>query len=572
MGCGCAPGCDCGCGGGGPSHGADGDRLNNPSIEQPGDEAQVLIIMDGSGGPSTEKLQALMQMLVGLGNGADEAGLTDNATEMDQLLGKMAKVAQYEGFVNYWLANGRAFELAWKKKREKSKPDDARPNEYKSAHDAWMEVLDEYQESLLSNQGDFLSKYAKKEVEKSDCGSPSATMSKSMTEWSKKMKDKAEKEGKTLGEAYSEWLDSQKMAGADKILMEKIANRITEGSAPGVAVYEALYELTTPARLAEVSNDLKAASERLVAAAKAAGKEDLAKEAQMLQGFWDALTNPFKGWLGQTWHKTKDWFQDMAASGGQSFKLMRSIQRKLPIVVHELEQLERAVGTSAVSPVAFQNAISAIMPDLKAYHAMVSPMVAMPPIPDPASPRYQSRVTGGVDAKGYEMLIADLKQVLNAVNKNNSLAYEKGKATQSPSPSMKPQNPPEDVRLQKEFEGLLDALNNTVGQTIIDPKAFSKAVGVRIPKMVDEAVDQVREPTDFVDYAAKIRDVVIDMIQRQITRSGIMTKINPHSRTMMSKFYETMKSNILRSVEQVLRTRYERKYQHRSMQPQQVTR
>lgn len=540
MGCQCGPGCNCGCGGKGDgapmaatpmAQAPQGDRLNNPSLDQGGGQSVMLIDLGGigSGDLGPEGLSQLLQLMVGLANRADSAGMQDSANEMDGMVGKMAKLAQYEGFINYWLANGRAFERAWKIKRQKQKPDDMRADEHRSAHEAWFEVLEEYQKGLLTDHKEFLGKYA----------------------------------------AACECNDAKL---ASRILMGKIADKMRAGSAPGVAVYEAIDELTGPYHKVATIMEAKTSCDKLAEIATGAGDESLAKEAQMVSGFWDALTSPFKGWLGTHWNKVKNWFQDVSASGGQSFKLMRSIRRKLPLVVQALERAEYAMSpTSTVNPSALESALTPVMVDLKAYHDLVAPVVGLPPIPNASDPRYQSRVRGGVDRKGYEMFIADLKALVDSVNDKNSLVYERSKGQVQPQAAPQtPQSPPEDTRLLKVIENMLDNLNNSIGTQFVNSARFSAALQMHIPKMINDAIEKIREPDDFMEFAAAIRDRILDLIQRPLNRSGVLNNpnISPQNKMRFTAMFEHYKASLLKDIESVLRKRHNRKFEYRQ-QPQQ---
>ena len=107
--------------------------------------------------------------LLELADKADEAGLTKHADAIAALLPSMRimRAAQYEGFQNYWVANGRAFEKSYWQKRQKKKLSDGEPKtaeDYNSAHEAWFDTLEEYQKGLLGNHEDFLSKFAAKMI------------------------------------------------------------------------------------------------------------------------------------------------------------------------------------------------------------------------------------------------------------------------------------------------------------------------------------------------------------------------------------------------------------------------
>lgn len=196
--------------------------------------------------------EAIMKAMLGLADAADKAGLHSEADKIAKVLPLLGtlKTAQYEGFQNYWIANGRAFENAWKAKRTKGKNS---PEDYRSLHETWWEILEEYQAGLLGNHEDFLGKYA-----------------------NRKTNDRE----------------------ASMLLMERIAGKVGGGSSPGVAVYESIDEMAKGGHVdAVVRAAISAALEIKVAAAQA-GNDGLAeqakefiKEAQFLGNVWKGVKN-----------------------------------------------------------------------------------------------------------------------------------------------------------------------------------------------------------------------------------------------------------------------------------------
>ena len=104
-----------------------------------------------------EVIEKLMQSLLGMADMADDHGLRGDADSLTSMISdvKMMKAAQYEGFQNYWVANGRAFELAFKHRLE------AQTGDEKSFHQAWMDTLQDYMDSLLGPQTEFIGKNLK---------------------------------------------------------------------------------------------------------------------------------------------------------------------------------------------------------------------------------------------------------------------------------------------------------------------------------------------------------------------------------------------------------------------------
>lgn len=195
-----------------------------------------------------ETFDAIVASILDLADLADEAGMMKASDRLASVLPAMrtVKVAQYEGFQNYWIANGRAFEMAYKQKRSKGKTN---PDDFRSPHEVWFEILEEYQKSLLTNQADFISKYAGKNFEQTD-------------------------------------------KAASQILMTRISSRIEKGSSPGVALYEAIDELAGGQHFRLVGASLFEVLEEIEKEAAAEGKTVISAKAA-------ELTKTAAGWFGK---------------------------------------------------------------------------------------------------------------------------------------------------------------------------------------------------------------------------------------------------------------------------------
>lgn len=182
-----------------------------------------------------ETFDAIVASMLDLADMADEAGLLEASDKLAAVLPAMrsVKVAQYEGFQNYWIANGRAFEMAYKQKRSKGKTD---PKDFRSPHEVWFEILEEYQKSLLTNQADFISKYANKNFEQTDKASSA-------------------------------------------ILMSRISSRMQAGASPGVALYESIDELAGGQHFRLVGANVFGALEKIEKDAVEAGHVAIADKA-----------------------------------------------------------------------------------------------------------------------------------------------------------------------------------------------------------------------------------------------------------------------------------------------------
>lgn len=113
----------------------------------------------------------VIQAMLDVADVADEIGCYEQADAISGLLSqaKLVRTAQYEGPQNYFILNQRAFERAWRIKREKkglSQKAPIMPEDFNSAQECWLDVLSEYQDALLGEDAEMLSKYAAKETRK----------------------------------------------------------------------------------------------------------------------------------------------------------------------------------------------------------------------------------------------------------------------------------------------------------------------------------------------------------------------------------------------------------------------
>jgi len=287
--------------------------------------------------------QRLSQEMADIADIADEVGCYDEADAIAALLPKIniIRQAQYESGQNYWLLNQRAFERAWRIKREKaglSQATPTTPDNFRSAQECWFEVLEEYQDALLGNDADMLSKYAatdnpscpkcgnynamlehwdeiKGEFSRKcrDCGYEAkkpdseskkpdpatetadngctTTMSEGMTKFHKDLESGSE--GMSAGEQISRKFGPRgfNAAAISREILNKISERLMEGSAPGVAFYEAMDHFTSGEYEKEVlasamENVMKIASmtEKLAASEDEDVAAEIANLTRTLQG------------------------------------------------------------------------------------------------------------------------------------------------------------------------------------------------------------------------------------------------------------------------------------------------
>jgi hypothetical protein len=285
-----------------------------------------------------EVLEKLMQSLLGMADVADEQGLREEADTLSALIPdvKMMKAAQYEGFQNYWIANSRAFELSFKQRLEAQKEDK------KSYQRAWMETLQDYMDSLLGPQTEFIGKHlktaqyegfqnywlmnsrafelafkkkleAQSEKEKSffkawmevledyqDCedrqeflqDALKKTASKSENDMAMVVLAEADRKKVTLADLYCEWADFHKTALSGMLVLA--AKKIEGGQLPAVAVYEALDYFSSGSHSRNTIRKIQSCANKI--------EEKLLKSA----GFMDELRKMWWGWkssISDVWDK-----------------------------------------------------------------------------------------------------------------------------------------------------------------------------------------------------------------------------------------------------------------------------
>lgn len=278
-----------------------------------------------------EKLDVFVEKLLSLADAADAVGMTKEADKISAILPAIGslKTAQYEGVQNYWIANGRAFEKAWKEKRKKG--DD--PANFRSANDCWWEVLEEYQKSLLGDQKDFVAKYA------SVAGR-------------NEISEKA----------------------AAKLLVAKLGKKLATGQAPGVSLYESIKEMSEGEHVNVVQKATEEVLKDIVTAAKEKGLEKIATDADSLlkeAGFWGDLAGGAKNW---------------AAARGLGLTEIQGFSTNIKEQAKKLYDVQRGIqsGTLQINPMQIQQYLLPLLNYIYKYNnlAKQAGMTTFPPIPD----------------------------------------------------------------------------------------------------------------------------------------------------------------------------------------------
>lgn len=355
----------------------------------------------------------LTARLVEAADAADDEGLTKVADGLTALLPKlrMMRAAQYEGFVNYWIANSRAFERAWKEKRLTKKLHDNLPrtnDDYRSFQECWFEVLDEYQKGLLGNHREFLGKYASKEEERADMGGSTPIMSGRMTEFAQDMEARAKKEGKTIGQIYSEWLDSHK--AACDYLVRKASDRAKAGEQPGVAFYETMDEILAGGPGVELASEAIGILDEATKQASTAGAkvtvelvEKARREAQSLSDWWANISSLGKEMLG-VGPGTGASFQH-----GPSLHYLQQIQERWPEVNSEIQA---RVGRGGYGRMGLTRLLTPLLTPLRKYVQRMQQAGYGEEVRVPSARSFFSGTRGAMAPEKMNEYLGQLKQII----------------------------------------------------------------------------------------------------------------------------------------------------------------
>lgn len=529
----------------------------------------------------------LMQAVMQIGTMADENGLHQEANKFDNCLVALAEAAKYEGFKGFWYTNGRAFEKAYKAKIDSGK----------SPQDCWMEVLEEYQDYLLSGK-DFCKKYAsKKAIEEADGmgGGGSTTMSKDMSDRAKRIKEKADKEGKTEGQATVEWLEeeSKNNKKAARVLLTKVASKLERGEEPGVAFYETMTELREHKKVAvrKAIDEINNFSERLAQS-----------NWGWLRGLWDSAVHPFKSWWTKNYENLMDKAEDFKAKykSNPVMDLKRAVERSLPVVQREMNDLWQRVnagGGVANAEVKKIIDMAGFSQSLAEYLKYASKVVSVMPMPDPT--KYG---TNGIMTKvQFLNFYRDLNNVLKVVD--NNVATEAAKLIQTNSPQQAlptpmDQSTPEDQGLEFAIRRSLQKMDNHLKLLILLSTKFNvpihnsifpagvdaKIKTLNLQKMLNDTISKMNTEKDLGNASLQLSDRIISDLDNDfdnyIASLSSLTSYftnNPSQTKALNMTYgppkmhidklvaawEKSKDQIEQSIQNALKGKFERLMSHR---------
>jgi len=499
----------------------DGNEPESNMTEMP----KKVILIKIIGNPSDVGIEDILKMIEQVIPSAEGAGMDDEVERLQMAAAKLEKAAEYEGWGVFWMANGRAFEKSYKKKKEQK--GDA-PN---AATEAWMETLEEFQKAILDDTFSFTEKYAskKKAEEKADVGGAgggsSGIMSKEMTDRYKKVKKKAEDEDITEGEAIVDWLDEQqgrkKTKAATVMLLNKIASRMEKGSDPGVAIYEAIDDLQN------MGNNVKreALVELATVYAKAVAEDKEEVREVLAFGILDRLTSPLRGLWNRATEGIGDFFSKQWSKGSPASKKLRAINQIRPIVQKKLNEFLRSMATGGAVPAAsIQQALNT-----KGFYGLVtgfmndiSKAIGVRPLPDPNN----FSQNGYLNAEQYKNFLAELVLVMDQVNEQNAHAASQA-GSGSAHPDITKMTYPEDARLKSSIANLVNRINtisndldmalpsHSIPPNIFDPTAVKGEIdAINIPLLMSDSMKNIDKGEDKETEASRISSAILEKMDK----------------------------------------------------------
>lgn len=284
--------------------------------------------------PSIAKEQVLN--LIKIANIADDNGMYEEADALTTLIPKI-KTAQYEGFQQHCIQNTRAFENSVRQKMETKTP-----------HDSWWETLEEYQESLMGNHSDFLSKYASVQTASSS-GNFDIEVS--------------------------------------NLLLEEITEKMEHGQEPGVAVLSTMEDIKS-GRYAE--NNINKAN-HIIEAIK---KNEKADKEIVEAGIWNNL----KRQVGLGWPSTQDLIDKLVGIDTKTIDVIQNhISGGVPLLKRDLIQLISGYASPLYE---LSVLLNSFMPGL-----------GVKPVPSPDSLPVDP-ATNGIETKSLESYINRIEYMI----------------------------------------------------------------------------------------------------------------------------------------------------------------
>jgi len=395
-----------------------------------------------------EVIEQLMESLLGMADVADEQGMNNEADVLSGLIRdvKIMKAAQYEGFQNYWLANGRAFELAFKKKLE------AQSEGEKSYQRAWTETLQDFMDSLLGSQKEFVGKNlktaqyegfqnywlmnsrafelafkekleAQPDKDKSffkawmevldgyqdEKGRQKAmekalkTASLEKSDMAKLVLSEADRRKVSIADLYCEWADCHREALSK--MLSQASRKIEDGEHPAVAAYEALDYFVSGAHSRNTLRKIRSCADKV--------EQGLTKNA----GFWEKIRDVFFGWKA----RIADAWDFVTFRSGAGSKIINKLTAMGNWFKNEHDKIYSQVASGgALDPAMVHHQLSPYLDQLRSLvHLIKSPGSAariadMPEliVSGKPNPEFVNASTRGMGLREFEDYSHKLSEVL----------------------------------------------------------------------------------------------------------------------------------------------------------------
>ncbi len=481
----------------------------------------------------------VLESLVKLANIADDEGEVSLANEIDSVIPSVnllktasaiitPPLSTLEGAQSYFIMNSRAFEKAFAIKM-KEKGTKASP------HDVWFDILEEYQEGLLGNQADFLSKYAEGDS--------------SLIKLAMNLK------------SDDVYLDAHKQVM--KMIMDKIAEKMTNGEEPGVAFYETIYDFSKP----DFEDEIKA---KVIGIFK---KADSNKKLKKKAGIFDAIGNTWNNAFG----KGQGGFYDAINPNNQNDSLGKYLGRQTGLsqaytelnkVIIALRGIEKRLESQIIpvlnspqggikSPEEISQIIAPLYPaSARFIQLMQRAGLNPPPIPSILDQKYLAKDgSGNINKDGWALYMTDLKKLTHLFNNATALSIDRSNGINLQKPAARPGPAIEDGHLIETVNQISTPF--TIPQSEIDriigtPRTRSNTT---IFGLVEEYLPQISDAAHVSMVAQTITRRVMKNIQQIII--GLINppngRIDARSQQILTKYQDEVLQSLISLINQRLR-------------------
>lgn len=400
---------------------------------------------------NTELIEMLLKKIIELSSIAEKNGLTEESKVLSSLIPdfKIMKVAQYEGFQNYWIANGRSFEQMFKNKIEQEE------NKL-SFQEAWFETLQEYADSLLSEQNKFIQKSIrtaqyegsqnhwiansrafelsfKKKLEKYKHKN-SDSFTKAWFETLEEFQNKLEKnefiennlktaskkkdnfideiikdaslKNITITKVFKDWNEMHK--DASRKLINKIGEKVESGISPGVAFYETIDYFYSGSHARNTLRKCRFAVNNI-------RKSSILKKA----GLWDNIRSSFREW-SEYWSDLWRYYTSKSGTATASVRKINRISRESEDKIKFMERETISLG-GVLDPKYVENNLNTLLVELRTLKYLLdskgssSKLPPMPELIDQSglpNPKYYNDQLKGIGPDEWDTYKKDLGKLI----------------------------------------------------------------------------------------------------------------------------------------------------------------